>query len=383
MNNEQSERHPEEKGKPITSKSAVFDYREAFRLNYGIFSDEQQERVRRARVLIVGVGGAGGVVAIELARSGVGCFTLVDPDIYTESNLNRQIACFSDTLSNFKAEAVKDEILRINPEASVKAVAAKLPFEDIAILLDECDVYVAAADDLAFSTTTILMAEKKKKMVVSQVPSGMAGYIMVFPPDLKRAEDPIDLFGGPRELSYEELYKYIASPLNKFGRRWYITQGKWRIEWFNKWRQNELQMQPLSKWCFKYNFWNGDSLACEGMNKRPLVPLTQLCPAVWLGASLASIEVLKYLTGKGKLVRAPRMWHYQLADNSIRVERFRRRSWFFFKLIDKIFKIKCMGIGEHIRLTTMQQLETELSAMEKQEQSGNEVKVPFLWKHLI
>jgi hypothetical protein len=356
----------------------AFDYENTFKVNYGILSENEQDKVRQARVAILGTGGVGAIIAIILARSGVGHFILIDPDRYTETNTNRQIGCFRDTLGEYKAEVIKRDILRINPEASVEVHAKKLSFESVDEILDRCDIFAVEADDLAYSTVAILMAQKKKKYAVSQTPSGLAGYIMAFPPDLHRIIDPIDLFGGPRGLPYEELYEYIASPLNKFGRRWYITQGKWRIEWFNKWRKNELLLLPLSKWCFNYNIWKGDTLACTGINQQPLVPLTQLCPTIWLGAALAAMEVIKYVTGKGKIVRAPNMWHYELADNRIRVEKFRRRSRLFFKLMNWGFSLKWWRLGERLRRNTIKQLEKELTAMEAAEKAGHEVRLPWL-----
>jgi hypothetical protein len=323
-------------------------------------------------------------MAIILARSGVTNFILIDPDVYTVTNINRQIGCFFDTLGKFKAEVMKEEILRINPEADIQVYAKKLSFDKVGELIERSDVFIAAADDLAYSTVSILIAEKQKKFAISHMPSGLAGYIMVLPPDLPRIIDPIDVFGGPKGLSYEELYEYISNPLIKLGRRWYITEGKWRIEWFNKWRKNELLLLPISKWCFKYNIWEGDSLACEGMvDDQPLVPLTQICPAIWLGASLAGIEVIKYLTGKWKPARAPKMWHYELAENRIKVERFRRRSWFFFKYLNWVFGIEWLGIGPRIRSYTLKQLEKEITEMEKQEEAGKKVKLPFMWRYIV
>lgn len=363
-----------------SSSNDSFNYESTFKVNYGILTAEEQEKVRHARIIILGTGGVGGVIAIILARSGVENFILIDPDRYTETNTNRQIGCFRDTLGEYKAEVIKRDIQRINPESKVTTHLKKLSFEMVDAILDECDIFVAEADDLAYSTTSIIMAQKKKKYVISQTPSGLAGYIMAFPPGLPNIIDPIDLFGGPKGLPYEELYEYIASPLNKFGRRWYITQGKWRIEWFNKWRKNELLLLPLSKWCFNYNIWQGESLACVGMNKKPLVPLTQLCPTIWLGASLAAMEIIKYLTGKGKLARAPGMWHYELAENKIKVERFRRSSYLFFKMMNWLFSIKWMNVGDKIRNSTIRQLEEELKHMEKQEKEGGKVKTPFFWR---
>lgn len=361
-----------------------FDYDSSFKVNYGIFSKDEQERIRKARVAILGVGGAGGTIAIILARSGVTNFILIDPDIYQETNTNRQIGCFVDTLGKHKAEVTKEEILRINPEATVEAYTRKLSFNELGRVIDESDVFVAGADDLAFSSISILMAQERKKFTVSHMPSGLAGYIIIFPPDLPRIIDPIDLFGGPKNLSYEDLYYFIADPLNKIARRWYVTEGKWRIGWFNKWRMNELLLLPISKWCFNYNVWAGESLACTlRMSEFPLFPLAQVCPAIWLGASLAGIEVLKYLTGKWKLVGAPRMWHYELAENRIKVEKFRRRTWFFSKIMNWAFNIRWLGIGERIRNYTFRLTQEELDEMEKQEKEGKKVKLPFMWRHII
>ena len=49
-------------------------YEELFERNYGVFNGDEQERIKNARVSIVGTGGIGGVVAIALARSGLGHF---------------------------------------------------------------------------------------------------------------------------------------------------------------------------------------------------------------------------------------------------------------------------------------------------------------------
>ncbi|NVM23354.1 MAG: ThiF family adenylyltransferase, partial [Desulfobacterales bacterium] len=75
-----------------------FDYSSAFQINSSIFSTDEQDILRNARVTIVGIGGIGGTMAIILARSGITNFTLFDPDKYEESNSNRQIGCFVDTL---------------------------------------------------------------------------------------------------------------------------------------------------------------------------------------------------------------------------------------------------------------------------------------------
>ena len=77
------------------------------------------------------------------------------------------------------------------------------------------------------------------------------------------------------------------------------------------------------------------------------------------------------------------MWHYELAENRIKVERFRRRSWFFFKYLNWVFGIEWLGIGPRIRSYTLKQLEKEITEMEKQEEAGKKVKLPFMWRYIV
>lgn len=114
-----------------------FNYTEAFKINRGLFSEEEQLRLRDAKILVVGTGGAGGVISIMLARSGVENFTLVDPDVYTLSNINRQIGCFVDTIGRNKAEVIKEEILRINPLAKVQVHKKIVPLEELEEMLKQ------------------------------------------------------------------------------------------------------------------------------------------------------------------------------------------------------------------------------------------------------
>ena len=143
----------------IEKSAAEFDYDKAFYINSGLLSSAEQQKLKNARISIVGVGGAGGVIAIALARSGCTNFNLVDFDVYSLSNINRQICCFMDTIGKYKADVIRDEILRINPEANVVSITRKLDFDELSKMLDETDVYVSEADDLAYSSYSMRMAQ--------------------------------------------------------------------------------------------------------------------------------------------------------------------------------------------------------------------------------
>lgn len=88
----------------------------------GMLGEEAVERLKAARVLIVGVGGVGGFATEALARAGVGHITVIDADNVAPSNLNRQIIATHSTLGMLKVDAIKQRIVDINPLAEVKTL---------------------------------------------------------------------------------------------------------------------------------------------------------------------------------------------------------------------------------------------------------------------
>lgn len=90
---------------------------EQFLRNEMIWGQEGQERLRRAHVILFGLGGVGSYTAECLARAGIGELTLVDSDVVALSNLNRQLEALHSTIGLPKAQAVAERIREINPEA--------------------------------------------------------------------------------------------------------------------------------------------------------------------------------------------------------------------------------------------------------------------------
>ncbi len=86
-----------------------------------LIGEEGLSRLRRAKVAVFGLGGVGGYAAEALARSGVGHFLLVDNDVVSESNLNRQIIALRSTVGRYKTEVMKERIADICPETQVEA----------------------------------------------------------------------------------------------------------------------------------------------------------------------------------------------------------------------------------------------------------------------
>ncbi len=82
---------------------------------------EGVERLRRSRVAVFGLGGVGGYAVEALARSGVGALDLVDSDVFSESNINRQLHALRSTVGHSKAETAAERVWDIDPDITLRA----------------------------------------------------------------------------------------------------------------------------------------------------------------------------------------------------------------------------------------------------------------------
>jgi tRNA A37 threonylcarbamoyladenosine dehydratase len=97
-----------------------------YQRNREMLSIQQQSRLFRSRVAVIGCGGLGGYVLEELARLGVGQIVAIDPDHFEEHNLNRQILSTPRTLGRAKVEAAAQRIAEVNPAVTIRAVKENL-----------------------------------------------------------------------------------------------------------------------------------------------------------------------------------------------------------------------------------------------------------------
>ena len=121
---------------------------ERFRRSCSVLSAEGLKRLLRSRVLIAGCGGLGGHAAALLARSGVGSFVLCDPDIFEESNLNRQMFCTEATLGHSKAEACRVGLLGMASHLDVEAHTIELDEDNLPAFLAGCTAVVDGLDSV-------------------------------------------------------------------------------------------------------------------------------------------------------------------------------------------------------------------------------------------
>ena len=106
-----------------------------------------QQKLARARVLIVGVGGVGGPAALYLAAAGVGTLGLIDGDTVALSNLQRQILFSGADIGRSKVEAGADRLTALNRHVQVEAHAQALTGDNAAALIARHDVVLDGTDD--------------------------------------------------------------------------------------------------------------------------------------------------------------------------------------------------------------------------------------------
>lgn len=158
------------------------------------------ETLGNRRVAVFGIGGVGGHAAEALARSGVGSLDLIDSDVVSRSNLNRQIIATLDTLGRSKTEVMRERILSINPECRVVCRNTfYLPEKREEFPFDEYDFIVDAIDTVTAKIDLALVAQEHGVPIVSSMGTG----------------NKLD----PSRLEIADIYETSVCPLAKVMRR--------------------------------------------------------------------------------------------------------------------------------------------------------------------
>lgn len=141
-----------------------------------------QQKLKAAKVVILGAGGLGSPVAAYLSAAGVGQIGIIDDDIVSLSNLQRQIIHDTDKVGEPKTQSAKTSLARINPEINVTSHNLRLSEENAHDLLSVYDIIVDGSD--SFKTRYIL-ADNAEQLEVPMVMAAVGrfdGSITVFKP---------------------------------------------------------------------------------------------------------------------------------------------------------------------------------------------------------
>lgn len=138
-----------------------------------LLGKEGVEKLKKARVAVFGVGGVGGYVVEALARSGVGALDLIDKDVVSESNINRQIIALHSTVGQLKTEAAANRARDINPQIMVRTHNVfYLPENAQEFDFSQYDYVVDAIDTVSGKIALIEQAKRSNTPVISSMGAG-------------------------------------------------------------------------------------------------------------------------------------------------------------------------------------------------------------------
>lgn len=188
--------------------------------NLFYISEEQQTKIRNTRLLFGGAG-IGSNIAECAMRLGFEKITIIDGDRVELSNLNRQNYTRSD-IGKYKAEALAERLLKINPEAHINFHCEYITNDNILRLVDDCDIAVNALD---FRNDVPLKFDERCKAmnipVLHPYNLGWGGLLMIVTPDSLPLSS-IMRNGNP--IGFEiEMAQYVSG----YSQFWNLPENDW------------------------------------------------------------------------------------------------------------------------------------------------------------
>ena len=158
------------------------------------------QKLANSKVIVYGIGGVGSFVVEGLARAGVENIILVDNDVITPSNLNRQIHATISNIGKLKVDCMKERILSINPKVNVETYIPQNIENGEELLIDNTiDYVVDAVDTITTKLKLIQRAKEKQVPIISCMGTG----------------NKLD----PTKFEIADIYKTSVCPLAKVMRK--------------------------------------------------------------------------------------------------------------------------------------------------------------------
>jgi molybdopterin/thiamine biosynthesis adenylyltransferase len=146
---------------------AEFDRRAYFertaRNQFWVNGEIGQERIRKLKIAVAGLGGMGGQIADSLARVGVGHLRIADPDHVELTNINRQLVATQETIGQSKTEVAEQQLRRVSKDFELVAYRQGVCEEMIEEFVEGCDAIVDEIDVFALDKKVLLHRAARKR----------------------------------------------------------------------------------------------------------------------------------------------------------------------------------------------------------------------------
>lgn len=166
------------------------------------FTEEEQQKIKKAKVLVIGAGGLGSPVLLYLTAAGVGTIGIVEFDTVDLSNLNRQVLYASSDIGAEKAKLLSDPLIALNPNCTILTIAEKWGVDNALSIATDYDIIVDCTDNYE---TRYLSDEISRKLSIPMIYGAiyqMEGQVAVF--NYKGSKSYSDLFPKSAEAHYQK-----------------------------------------------------------------------------------------------------------------------------------------------------------------------------------
>ncbi len=187
--------------------------KEIFSRTERLLGEDTMVKLSGTRVIIFGTGGVGSWCAEGLVRSGIGHLTIVDTDVVSPSNINRQLMATTKTVGRVKVDALRERLLEINPEADISAVHQIYTEETEGLFdLNSYDYVIDAIDSLKDKARLMLNASESSAVLFSSM-----GAACKIDPTKIRVAEFWDVRGCPLAAAIRKKFKRAGTfPAKKF-----------------------------------------------------------------------------------------------------------------------------------------------------------------------
>ena len=182
-------------------------------------------KLKNSHVIVFGVGGVGGYVIEALTRAGIGSIDIVDNDVVSVTNLNRQIIALHSTIGKYKVDVMKDRVLDINPDININTFKTFYsPETSQEFDFSKYDYVVDAIDNVTGKIELVMQAQKFQIPIISSMGTG----------------DKVN----PEMLEISDIYKTSVCPLARVMRQ---EMKKRRVKKLKVLYSKEVPIKPVFK----------------------------------------------------------------------------------------------------------------------------------------